>query len=445
MYKTCVTVDSNDNITAVSYYIFKNNQYSLIGNTIVSNENNQFIVSDDIAKESLEYTIVNNKVTSYKKSFEALQCDSNYVLGGDNISSTPTTYISYYGNKTVVSCAGKERTTYFLPNGYSTFEVDYKKKVIEYKYDDVTKKLLRRSSVLDYDVVESLAPMNLLSFSNTNLTVQERNNTDFIDTISKVYQVEGTGTLRYSIPMTLNAGESIMLSIFGKELRNYSDTSRVKISLQDESDYFDKTTVDGNYDLITLGYVAKYTLNSVTIEIELTGNQKIDLCGLKVLKKQFGTEWEYDNDGHMASILTSNSNSNMTYDASGHVVSSQAKGQSKTNFEYNANELSKMYGPYGVTTEITKSTIYGLDVTTTTISCQDKTYTTKENKNNIGRLVSSVDENQNHTTYSYDSFGNVTNVTDVLSNSLIYLYNDYNEIRRITLSKQATSYKNNNG
>lgn len=406
---------------------------------ITSEDNNTyFIVKDMLTPYSIRYQIDGTKVLSFVDSYN------------DTYDENKEIKLTYNGNKTTIThYDGKKAYTFFDNNSLPLFEMDNDYNVVETEYDNNTKSLTAKSSVIYTQNTETnLFPSNNVYLFTKTGTVSVSStyyvSSSFFNSIlgNSVCKVTGTGKLYYKISTNGLATDSIQAIMFARQLSNKTSSSYVKVSLicdKTDSDIFKKEVIDDNFDLVTLGVDAVKTYNSITLEFELVGNPTIEIGGIQVLKKDFGKFYEYDDNGNSTGVTSGCGSTSKSYSSNNLISSSIGVDSSMCNFEYDdKNNLTKASCAYGV--EINNE--YNSDnlLTKSVLSNSDgKILETKQTYDSNGNVLTESDELENITKYNYDSFGKVIKVMDALSISTNYTYDDYDNIKQLLVTNGSNS------
>ena len=429
---------SGDNyLICLSY--FKEN--TLLSSANIEYGDNTVVIADVMANYRMKYTLNGNKVISFVDSHD-LQFDESRAAT-----------ITYSGHKTIiVDNKGNKNYVFFDNNNLPLFEIDNDGNVIETEYDLATKVLTAKSSVVrTQNTISNLFPsnsvVNFVKDSGVSVTNPYSVSSSFFNSILKntVCKISGTGSLSYSVSCQGLATDSIQAIIWGHQLTNYSQDCYVEVTLKadgEDKDLFKKTITDDNFDLMTLGLSAKKSYKNITLTIKLVGNASIEIGGIQVIKKDFGTFFEYDDAGNAAGQSSGTGSISTKYNSKNQVVTNQGTDSTMYDFEYDdKGNLLKAKTAYGVAIENEYNSNNNLIRNTVT---NGKTMLeTKKDYNSYGFVTNETDELGNKTTYEYDSFGRVTRVMDALYAVTTYNYDEYDNLKQIILQKNSENISAN--
>ena len=113
-------------------------------------------------------------------------------------------------------------------------------------------------------------------------------------------------------------------------------------------DEFKKTTVDDNFDMMTLGITAVKSYSTITLTITLTGNASIELGGIQVLKKDYGAFYQYDEQGNVTESESGKGSVTHVYNTKGLQTKSVGKDSAMYDYKYddkgNMKEAKTAFG-----------------------------------------------------------------------------------------------------
>lgn len=249
------------------------------------------------------------------------------------------------------------------------------------------------------------------------------------------------------------ASENVSAVIWGKQLYSYTGNDCVSAQLivgnkKSQVVKFDKTSADGNFDVIVLGVTADETFDSVELNINFNGCPSIEIGGIQVLKKDFGAIYNYDYKGNMQNSSTGSGSSDVEYNDKNLPETVIGEDSSKTECEYEENNnIKRTIGAYGVTTVYEYDDVNKSNLTSTTIStdCDLCMMETTKEYTSDGRFVSkTTDELGNLTLYEYDNLGRIKKVTNALNVISQYVYNGDGTLNKLILgsgdAKQQAEY-----
>ncbi len=430
-YYVDFTYDSSKRITAVKHY----KESKLIKHLSISYGTNEITVKDEILKDYAKYTFASNRVTEIVE-----------VLN-DNVGNSVQTSISYEDRRTTITDNdGRKVYIYFDNNNFPLFEIDEDGNAVETEYDVTSKKLISESSIIPTkNKLTTLSTPNVSMFTKTSgITTRFATVSDPIlsSILDPVFYVSGTGSLTFNISTKGLGGDTLTAVIWGKQWSTYSNSSNVKVTLTADgtnSDEFKKTTLDGNFDLMTLGVSAIKSYSKITLTITLTGNASIEIGGIQVLKKDFGSFYQYDGKGNMTGSESGKGTVFNEYNSKGLQTRSVGKDSAMYNYEYDekGNLLSaktayggKIANTYDAYNNLTKSVVSNAAGT-------KKLETTKVYEK--GRYVSSEkDELGNETSYIYDSYGKIKKITDALNATTEYSYDAFDNLTKILFNNSIS-------
>lgn len=430
-YYVDFTYDSSKRITSAKHY----KESKLVKHLSISYGTNEITVKDEISKDYAKYTFTNNCVT---KIIEVLN---------DNVNNLVQTSISYDDRRTTLTDNdGRKVYIYFDNNNFPLFEIDEDGNAIETEFDVTTKKLIAKSSnIPTKNQLTTLATPNISMFTKTSgITTRLTTVNDSVlsSILDPVFYVSGTGSLTYTIFTKGLGSDTITAVIWGKQRSTYSNSSNVKVTLtvdENDSDEFKKTAVDNNFDMMTLGVSAIKSYSKITLTIALTGNASIEIGGIQILKKDFGTFYKYDNKGNMTNSNSGKGTVSNDYNSKGLQTRSVGKDSAMYDYEYDdkgnmttaktafGGKIENTYDAYNNVTRSVVSNAVGTKKLETT-----KVY-------EKGRYVSSEkDELGYETSYDYDSFGKIKKVTDALKATTEYSYDAFDNLTKILFNNSVS-------
>ncbi|MDE5617232.1 MAG: hypothetical protein K2I36_00050, partial [Ureaplasma sp.] len=423
--------DTNQRLTSVKHY----KESKLVKHLTISYGTNEITVKDEISNDYAKYTFTSNCVT---KIIEVLN---------NNVSNSVQTSIAYEDRRTTLTDNdGRKVYIYFDNNSFPIYEIDEDGNAIETEFDATTKKLVSQSSTIPTKKkLESLCSINIGNFSKDSgisTSVVSVNDSVLSGVLGTVYNVKGTGSLKYTLTTEGLGSDNITAVIWGKQKTAYTSSSKVKVTLTvdgKDQDDFKKTAVDNNFDMMTLGVSAIKSYSKITLTITLTGNAEIEIGGIQVLKKDFGAFYQYDDKGNMTESESGKGSVSNVYNSKGLQTRSVGKESAMYDYEYDSKgnmtaaktafggKLENTYDSYN---NVTKNVVSNAGGT-------KKLETTKVYEN--GRFVSSeTDELGNKTSYTYDSFGKVKKVTDALNATTEYSYDAFDNLTKILFNNSVS-------
>lgn len=434
--------DGNDYLTKIC----TKNSGVTVSEISISYFTNYIIIQDNISGQRIKYNISNGKVSSFVEGF-----DSSFT------NSHPIT-IEYEDNKTTVSDYQNNKSyVFFDNNNFPLFEMDSEGNVIETEYNPTTKLLESKSDPVQVIHKETnLFPSSVANFSRTNVNVSHVDcDVPFFSNIlgNTIYRVTGTSNyarLSYSVNISGIATDDIFVVLWGKQLTPKTDISYVKVSVSagdTDEDTFKKESIDGFFDLMTLGSSAKRSFSQITLDIEIRGYASIELGGLQVIKKSFGSFYQYDNSGNTTEIGNGGTTANIKYNSNNLPTLSIGGDSSMYDYEYDDNgNLTTAKSSYGSKITNTYDNVYKNNLTYNKVSTRDGSINleTKKTYSSDGRFVTEeYDELLHKTSYDHDSLGRITKVINALNVETRANYNNDGTINQLlTCLNNDSSYAN---
>lgn len=454
------TKNGNSYITSVAYYhnnqlvnsviityadgfistlTYKNGS-TIVSTTTLSFANDQIVVTDDLSKYRIKFNIESGRVVSFIDGY-----DSAYTNGRQ-------TYITYDDKRTTVTdYKGKKAYSFFDSANLPLFEMDEEGNVEETEYDSETKVLKSKSGVIETNRTDNLLGNDTLaSFDRSGVSLVKTSvNDEVFGSIlgDSVYKITGTGTLIKKVSVKGLATDNVMAVLFGKQLTPATDTSYVKVILScDRTDtaIFSKTSVDGLFDLMTLGVSALSTYDNIELKIQLVGDASIEIGGVQLIEKKFGSFYTYDKSNNATEIGSGAASASFTYGSNNLPTSFIGADSSVFDYEYDdCGNLIKARTAYDVKIENTFDSTYKTNLLSNKIINHDGTKILETTKTYTadGRFVlTDSDELGNTTTYNeYDAFGKVKKVMNALNAVSSFNYNTDGTLNNIILQKDSDS------
>lgn len=427
---------TNGKLSKVTYY----NGQNITSSITITSGIDYIIVIDDVSAYRIKYTFTNGKVTSILDGFDDSFTNGNQLT------------IEYGNNKSIITDSDNKKVYQFFDNeGIPLYEMSEEGYVVKTGIDKKSKQVLSQSTSIptkENKLTNIFATESVSSYTKTNVgAIRVEYDDEFMANIlgSSVYRVTGTandsGVLNKSVSSSGIATDNITAIIWGKQLTPCTDNCYVGARLivdgeNSELVKFDKKTIDGNFDVIVLGLTASKTYSKVTLSIIVQGNASIELGGIQVLKKDFGSFYQYDEKGNNVYTLSSSGTTTTEYSSN---LPSKSVNQTSQKSEYTFSEgkLTKTLGAYGVVTEYTYDSTNPSNLIKTEIINDDenKIIQTKKEYTSDGRFVSkTIDELGNSTSYVYDNLGRVKKVTNALSEIAQYTYNSDDTLKSLALT-----------
>lgn len=429
---------TNNRITSVVW----KQQNTVISQLSIIYDANYIEFIDEIAHKYIKFFITSNKVSSFIQGNDALYTNSHALSISYN--DTMTTLEDYEGTKIY---------HFFDSNGVPLYSMDNHGKVGEIEFDELTKDLISKSNPIKIGNQQesNLFPSSIQNFSviNGSIAPQQISNPIFSNLLNSTnYRItpnDNTLTsLSYSISIDGIATDQITAAIWGLQITPRTDSSYVEVKLklgndntQIDADIFKKQVVDDNFDFMTLGVNAKKTYSSITLEILCYGGAIIDIAGIQVLQKPYGTFLMYDENGNVVGSEANGVSSSSSYDEDNMPTEMIGGNSSMYLTSYNARgNVDKTYSAYGNLVVNEYDTANPDNIISTEIQKRDgKKILTEKVYSSDGRfLLEEKDELDNSTSYSYDNFGRILSITDSLNSVINTEYNNNGTIHELLLS-----------
>lgn len=178
------------------------------------------------------------------------------------------------------------------------------------------------------------------------------------------------------------------------------------------SDRFSKEIIDHHFQLMTLGIASASSYDSIDLEITLHGDASIELGGLQITNKEFGSFYQYDASGNATQLIRGGNTTNITYGSNN--LPSSSIGMDSTMYRYEYDDYGNLIQAktaYGAKVENTYDSIYKSNLLLTKVTDNEETKILETSKTytSDGRFVAGLtDELGNVTTYNeYDAFGKI--------------------------------------
>ncbi len=278
---TATLIYTNSKLTSL---IIKNKNNVVIENYSISYSTSSITLKDNIMGNIGKVILSGNAVTSIKRGI------------GNNLKTE--TNISYSGNKTSVSDElGNIKTYIFDNSGILRFEIDNKKNVVSYSFDET---LMKCTSSTPCHINDLSRDENLLknisidnfTVSGSNINKSTRTITDsFYSNIfgNTTHYISGNGTLTKRISGNFNSTDIITLVVWCKQATSYSESSKASVTItigeQTLTKYFNKISTDSEFYPLVLGMVVEKSSRYINLKIELIGYSAIMIAGMSLLKK----------------------------------------------------------------------------------------------------------------------------------------------------------------
>ena len=295
---------NNNIITSIQY-----NPTSLKPNHVFFSLSDSLVmVEDKESQKAVQININGNQIVVNEYSF------INNNLGG----TLDVTTIDYGDYKTTVTDNFSNKTYYYFNNGISLYEFSTLTKCAKNYYINPTTELLTYES--DYFKVKTTDTISLNSFSTSGVSISSypwwgwifSYYAQFLET---PYIISGSGYLTYNKTINGVMDDNYQLSMFVRvnsvgsfnvQLLN-SNTVLAEQSIR-------KTTADTEFELITIGLHLTTSVNVLTIKI-ITTNANVDVSTIRLVKKKFGTYYNYDSNNNLTSTLSATGTTTYTYNS----------------------------------------------------------------------------------------------------------------------------------
>ncbi len=330
--------------------------------------------------------------------------------------------LSYAENKTTVTNAKNNSINYlFDSEGLPLFQVDSQGIAIETEVDKDTKRLLAKSSPILANCSNTIYSGKASYFSNNGVTVIDKFCTDDIlnKFINAVSTVKGSGTLTCEVPYLGLPGDSIMAVIWGKQLKPLSQ-GKVSVSLsvdnETDTDFFKKDTADSNFDFLTLGVTANKSFSKIVMQINLENSNEIELCGIHILKKKYGSAYKYDDYGNCTEVENTGKTMALRYNEKSLLTDIIGADSLYSKNEYNnKNKVERSITAFGTTITNVYDDFNHLVKTTMQTADNSQIMETTKTYTPDGRFVESVTNEMGKTTkFTHDKYGRVIKVLDAM-------------------------------
>ena len=431
-----LSYDSTGRLTRITY----NSASSKLASATIIYGTNEIIVKDDNSGKRIKFNISGTKVVSF-------------ASGNDDSFENSKVINIYYQNGYSCVSNSKGRKSYFFfdSNDVPSFQMNDKGQILETEYDKETKVLKSNSGQISFNSLENLFnALDVSGFTKNGVTISKVNvnDTKFKSILSdSVYKVSGTGTLKKTISINGLATDNTLAVLFGKQLTPATENSYVEVTLSAggyDVDRFEKTRIDSQFELITLGTIAEKSFSTIELEIKLVGNPEIEIGGIKVASKEFASFYNYDESGNPTLIGDGRKTTSMKYGSDNLPTESIGFDSVLFNYEYDDyGNLVKAKTAYGAQIINTYDTKNRHNLLSTKITNKDgtKILETSRTYSSDGRfLVSKTDELGNVTKYDeYDSLGKIKKITNALGVISQFIYNGDGTLNKLILQKDKES------
>lgn len=303
---------SGDKLDSLEYKTAKD---ELVSKIEIKYDESSITIKDAMFKHCNEIAFEDGVVTKI----------SDYYEGSDTDDAL-NTEIVYGENMATVTEWNNEFVQYFFDNeGIPLYQLDSEHCVTETEYDRDSKVLLAQSAPfrIKGGMKNYFAGMSADNFSLRDVTKTKVNDLDakwkeiLGDTVYEYkHEGSGRGTIIFEVPIDCIATDNVTAIIWGRQKYNHSSNSRVYADMQIgdwDQDEFKKPIADNNFEAMLLGATCTKTATSVRFYIALIGDVTIELGDIQIVKKDFGTFYEYDGNNNVTLISKCGENAKMSY------------------------------------------------------------------------------------------------------------------------------------
>ncbi len=424
--------DTRERITGVKQY--KENQ--LVKHISITYGTNEMVVKDEISKDYAKYIFREERVNQIVE------------VVNERVETAVKTTIAYEdGRTTLTDHDGRKVYIYFDKNNFPLFEIDEDGNAVETEYDKSTKRLVCKSSnIPTKHRLTTLSTPNISNFSKgSGITTSIVSVGDSVlsEVLGTVYKVSGTGSLSYTIHTKGLGSDTITAVIWGRQKTAYTGSSKVKVTLTADGkdiDEFKKTTVDDNFDMMTLGITAVKSYSTITLTITLTGNASIELGGIQVLKKDYGAFYQYDEQGNVTESESGKGSVTHVYNTKGLQTKSVGKDSAMYDYKYDdKGNMKEAKTAFGGKIENSYDTYNNLTKSVVSNAAGTKKLETKTTYDSKGRhILSQSDELGNTTNYEYDNYGRIQKIRDALNATTEYSYDAFDNLTKILFNNSVS-------
>ena len=266
-------------------------------------------IYDQKRQYGVKFTLEEDRVVSiHEEYYSEEEVDEGYYEYV--ISDSLLLYdITYYDNKTWVQDKYGKYLYMVFEDGLLSYEYDDKYNFKEYKYNKKTKRIKFQGLPINiYEIKDSK-----IELSEPNIELEEVETSSLLlnSGFSKEYKITNQ-KLEYDISYNGKAYEDIMLVMFGLQNEPWSlidpsgelwislKQSSIKLSLyngdtliEEHYDTFNKSIIDNNYKLMTLGVTSKETFNKIKVTLDVV-NTNINISNILLFSKAYGKKYTYD-------------------------------------------------------------------------------------------------------------------------------------------------------
>ncbi len=331
----------------------------------------QIAIKDTFSKYNSIFNVSNNAISSVVDYYETV--DEN----GQNVTkASHTTSIDYYINWTkVTSWDGTYAEYYFDNTGIPLYQMDSNGYVKETEYNNQSKLLVAESNAFaykhltdDYFSGQSIEDFTLENVTRERLTLDEEKWLDILGNVIYKFSHSGNSTIgrvMFDVPVNCVATDNVVALLWARQKTNFDSNNGVGVKINmnigdNDVDFLKKPIADDNFELIILGANCKKTEPTASFIIEMYGDSSFELGGIKVLRQDFGTFFEYDeNTNNMTLVSKAGENAKMSYDSDNKLKKMSSFDSTIYNFEYNEDGYpTKSTSAYGVKIENEYSTSF---------------------------------------------------------------------------------------
>lgn len=362
----------------------------------------QIAIKDTFSKYNSIFNVSNNAISSVVDYYETV--DEN----GQNVTkASHTTSIDYYINWTkVTSWDGTYAEYYFDNTGIPLYQMDSSGYVKETEYNNQSKLLVAESNAFaykhltdDYFSGQSIEDFTLENVTRERLTLDEEKWPDILGNVIYKFSHSGNSTIgrvTFDVPVNCVATDNVVALLWARQKTNFDSNNGVGVKINmnigdNDVDFLKKPITDDNFELIILGANCKKTEPTASFIIEMYGDSSFELGGIKVLRQDFGTFFEYDeNTNNMTLVSKAGENAKMSYGSDNKLKKMSGFDSTIYNFEYNEDGYpTKSTSAYGVKIENEYSTSFPSRLVKQTLKdrSNSKIMETQKTYTDDGRLI----------------------------------------------------------
>ena len=443
---------SNYKICNIKYYQKNNDEFIEVSELKLILNYNVYELIDHSSKYKMKF-IFNSELKEV----------TNVVEGYDNsYNDLYPTVINYYTNYSVVTNIYGQKQYYFFDNNQlPIYTIDYLGNMVCTHYSTSGKLLSLSSSIPVKTKLDNLLETDQLSaFINTNVSVEKISCTNELyndilhDSLFKVTTLGyDNQTLEYEVNLEKLNDKNLVFVLWGRKLLNKSIDNNVSIDLY-LNEHLEKSIILNNYmndDMYNMLYFSLkpyQAYSKLKVEINILGENILELGGLQLINKDMGEIYTYDIYGNLIEAISKSSYIKYEYDENNRLISNFKNNIDQTNIEY--DEQNRV-----------------VSTNSSNIRKVTNTYVTDNSKNISSSTISNYNETQNYNTnyvydsdnrylkeiysdlksnrkFGYDALGKIIEVTNFEEVKTNYKYNK-NNIEEVCISKNDvnTSLKYN--